>query len=82
MKEAAGEANLTVVAIILIGVIVAVATPIINNLMTSSACRACCTDAGGVWDGGSCKAASGNGAAGYNASAYQKCAQNADANCN
>ena len=33
MKEAAGEANLTVVAIILIGVIVAVVTPLINSLM-------------------------------------------------
>lgn len=78
MKEAAGEANLTVVAIILIGVIVAVATPIINNLMNSSANRACCTDAGGVWDGGQCKAANGNGGAGYNASAYQKCLDNAN----
>ena len=37
MKEAAGEANLTVVAIILIGVVVAVATPLINSLMSSSA---------------------------------------------
>ena len=35
MKEAAGEANLTVVAIILIAVIVAVATPLISNLMKS-----------------------------------------------
>ena len=31
MKEAAGEANLTVVAIILIGVIVAVVTPLVNS---------------------------------------------------
>ena len=30
MKEAAGEANLTVVAIILIGVVVAVATPLME----------------------------------------------------
>ena len=54
MKEAAGEANLTVVAIILIGVIVAVVTPLINNLMSNTAERACCTDAGGVWSGGEC----------------------------
>lgn len=77
MKEAAGEANLTVVAIILIGVIVAVATPIINNLMSSSAARACCTDAGGVWDGGNCVAANGDGAAGYSESAYKECKTNA-----
>lgn len=54
MKEAAGEANLTVVAIILIAVVVAVATPLIANLMSSSAEKACCTDAGGVWEGGGC----------------------------
>lgn len=47
MKEAAGEANLTVVAIILIAVVVAVATPIINSLMKTAAQKACCTDAGG-----------------------------------
>ena len=54
MKEAAGEANLTVVAIILIAVVVAVATPLINSLMSSSAYRSCCTDAGYVWSGGKC----------------------------
>ena len=54
MKEAAGEANLTVVAIILIAVVVAVATPLISSLMSSSAEKACCTDAGGVWEGGAC----------------------------
>lgn len=54
MKEAAGEANLTVVAIILIAVIVAVATPLISNLMKSAKYKSCCTDSGGVWSGGSC----------------------------
>jgi hypothetical protein len=54
MKEAAGEANLTVVAIILIAVVVAVATPLINSLMTSSTWKSCCTDAGGVVEGSKC----------------------------
>ena len=54
MKEAAGEANLTVVAIILIGVVVAVATPLINNLMKNARARTCCTDAGGVWGDNGC----------------------------
>ena len=54
MKEASGEANLTVVAIILIAVVVAVATPLISSLMKSSSDKACCTDAGGVWKGGTC----------------------------
>lgn len=59
MKEAAGEANLTVVAIILIGVVVAVATPLVNSLMNTTAKRACCTDAGYVWKSNTCKNVSG-----------------------
>ena len=54
MKEAAGEANLTVITIILIAIVVAVATPLINNLMNNASRRACCTDAGGVWKTGTC----------------------------
>ncbi len=65
MKEAAGEANLTVVAIILIGVVVAVVTPLVGSLMSSSANRACCTDAGGVWKGNACS--------GHNTTAYNAC---------
>ena len=71
MKEAAGEANLTVVAIILIGVVVAVVTPLINNLMSSTAKRACCTDAGGVWQGGKCVSAAGS--SDYDSTTYDKC---------
>ena len=33
MKEAAGEANMTVVTIILIGIVLAIATVIMNNVM-------------------------------------------------
>ena len=47
MKEAAGEANLTVVAIILIAVVVAVATPLVGSLMKNASKRSCCADAGG-----------------------------------
>ena len=63
MKEAAGEANLTVVAIILIGVVVAVVTPLVTNLMKSSAGRACCTDGGGYVNGetGTCSGGTYNG---------------------
>lgn len=60
MKEAAGEANLTVVAIILIGVVVAVVTPLVNSLMKSTANRACCTDMGGYVEGNMCKMPSGS----------------------
>lgn len=54
MKEAASEANLTVVAIILIGVIAGVATLIVNNLMTSTQERSECLNNGGTWDNGTC----------------------------
>ncbi len=74
MKEAAGEANLTVVAIILIGVIAAVVTPLVTSLMGNTACRACCTDAGGKWTGGKCADA---GSKTFDKAGYDKCAENA-----
>ena len=54
MKEASGEANMTVVTIILIGIIVAVATPIVTGMMNNTKKRACCMNAGGVWSGNGC----------------------------
>lgn len=54
MKEAAGEANLTVVAIILIGVIAAVATPIVKNAMDNTKAQAECSTNGGCWVNGAC----------------------------
>ena len=54
MKEAAGEANLTVVAIILIAVVVAVATPLICSLMQGAQWKSCCTDNGGIVQGNQC----------------------------
>ncbi len=76
MKEAAGEANLTVVAIILIGVVVAVVTPLVTSLMSSSAEKACCSDAGGIWRNGSCQA----GSSAYDASGYRDCVNEATSN--
>ena len=54
MKEAAGEANMTVVTIILIGIIVAVATPIINNMMSNTEEQANCMNDGMCWRNGAC----------------------------
>lgn len=54
MKEAAGEANMTVVTIILIGVIAAVATPIINSMLKSTSTKTECLNAGGAWVNGKC----------------------------
>ena len=77
MKEAAGEANLTVVAIILIAVIVAIATPLIKSLMRSSTRRSCCTDAGGIWSGNQCQAAANDHTGQYDATAYANCVSEA-----
>ncbi len=54
MKEAAGEANLTVITIVLIGVVVAVGVVLIPRLMGNTAAKACCTDAGGKWSASGC----------------------------
>ena len=48
MKDAVSEANLTVVAIILIAIILSVMRPLINSMMLSTAWKTCCADAGGV----------------------------------
>lgn len=70
MKEAAGEANLTVVAIILIAVVVAVATPLVGSLMKNASKRSCCSDAGGVWKSGRCTNSTTNQ---YRATDYNSC---------
>jgi len=54
MKEAAGEANMTVITIILIGVIAAVAIPLVNNAMKSTAAKAHCQNLGQKYDSGYC----------------------------
>ena len=51
MKEAAGEANMTTITIMLIGAIAAVAIPMINRTMSTARKRAQCISCGGyVWD--------------------------------
>ena len=54
MKEAAGEANMTVITIVLIGVVAAVGLLLIPRLMKNSKFKACCTDAGWVVSGNLC----------------------------
>lgn len=52
MKEASGEANMTVITIVLIGVIAAIAIPLVRNAMEGVQEQSCCNSAGGVWEGG------------------------------
>lgn len=54
MKEATGEANMTVVTIILIAAIVAIATPIVTNMMNNTKEKSECMNAGGIWTNSSC----------------------------
>lgn len=54
MKEASGEANITILTVLLIGIVALVATPLITNIMNSTSRQSCCTTAGGTWSGGTC----------------------------
>ena len=54
MKEAAGEANMTVITIVLIGVVAAVGLLLVPRLMDKMQARACCTDAGWIVSGTQC----------------------------
>ena len=65
MKEAAGEANMTVITIVLIAIVLAVGTVIVKGMMESSKKSSCCQSNGGVWHNGQCYAScgiDGNGA--------------------
>ena len=75
MKEASGEANITVLTILLIGIVALVATPLITNIMNSTKRRTCCTNAGGKWSGTTCVSQPG-----YDAATNQAClSENQDA---
>lgn len=63
MKEAAGEANMTVITIVLIAIVLGVGTIIVTNLMKNTAARSAeaesssytqttCEQNGGTWDAG------------------------------
>ena len=54
MKEAAGEANITVITIVLIGVVAAVGVILIPRLLNNTKAKACCTDHGGIISGKYC----------------------------
>lgn len=72
MKEAAGEANLTVIAIILIAIVAAIATPLISNMMQGTAKKSCCQQYGGKWTGGAC-ADPGIVGVEFDSTGYQEC---------
>ena len=67
MKEAAGEANMTVITIVLIAIVLGVGTLVVTRLVGSMRTKSCCADAGGVWQNNACQG-------GDNAT-YQACLQ-------
>ena len=58
MKEAAGEANMTVITIVLIGVVAAVGAVLIPRILNSLDKKSCCTESGGYWYQNACYNAS------------------------
>lgn len=54
MKEAAGEANITVITIVLIGVVAAIGAILIPRLMNNADYKSCCQELGGVVSGKHC----------------------------
>ena len=54
MKEAAGEANMTVITIVLIAIVLGVGTVIVTNMMKSNTKSSECTANGNVWYNGAC----------------------------
>lgn len=54
MKEAAGEANMTVITIVLIAIVLGVGTIIVTSVMKNTGKSTACQTAGGIWSGGVC----------------------------
>ena len=54
MKEAAGEANMTVITIVLIAIVLAVGTIIVKNVLNNTDDATQCSNAGGVWQKNDC----------------------------
>lgn len=72
MKEASGEANMTVITILLIAIVGAVGTVIINNMMNTSKRRTCCAEVGGKLSGTKCVDSTGAEIEGYDATCNDK----------
>ena len=54
MKEAAGEANMTVITIVLIGIVAAVGAILVPRVLDGSSKKAACAEVGGNLSGSTC----------------------------
>lgn len=75
MKESAGEANITVITIVLIGLVAAIATPMITSVLKTSSKSSCCQANGGVWSKGKCHATCTNDGKSCSGTVSTKCSE-------
>ena len=54
MKEAAGEANMTVITIVLIAIVLGVGALVVSSLMKNTSMKSDCSSQGGTWKGDVC----------------------------
>ena len=54
MKEAAGEANMTVITIVLIAIVLGVGTILVTRMMGQTAKKGACSEVGGTLNGNTC----------------------------
>ena len=54
MKEAAGEANMTVITIVLIAIVLGIGTVVVTRMMSTTAKKQACTEIGGTLNGSTC----------------------------
>ena len=73
MKEAAGEANMTVITIVLIGLVAAAGAIFLPRLLDNMKARSCCTEYGGTWSGSICSGGSYNGSSMAELKKYNGC---------
>lgn len=79
MKEATGEANITVITIVLIAIVLAVGTVIVNQLLTNTAKKSACSGVGGRLSGNTCTYPTSKG--GDNTCTVSKCADSRAYQC-
>lgn len=80
MKEAAGEANMTVITIVLIAIVLVVGGLIVRGVLSNTGESAACNSAGGTWQDGACHAANDCDHEGNCAGNTLTCAQDNDGN--
>lgn len=60
MKEAAGEANMTVITIVLIAAVLGIGTIVVTRMMNTTERKACCQSLGGTTTGNTCRIGNNN----------------------